>query len=304
MSQLRKARPPLDFDRLDARCLLSGGVTASLSRGTLNIEGTDGPDLILVDVQRLPGRFQNRGVVNVAGVGQFSLARVRRIVVSGHGGDDWIGLSDLGRRPIPARIDGGAGNDLIVTNNARAQIIGGPGSNFINGVWERPPAASPVTVVATTPAPVAPAPVPVATPLAPTPAPSGLSPIEQQIVDQTNQARVGNGLAPLRVNPQLVQAARIQAADMASTGVTAHDLPGTALPTLVDRARYVGYKYGWLGENIAYNYPDAYQVTTAWLASPGHRANILNGDFTEIGPGIAYNSRGEAYYCQTFGSPF
>ncbi|MEO6809744.1 MAG: CAP domain-containing protein, partial [Isosphaeraceae bacterium] len=193
--------------------------------------------------------------------------------------------------------------DLLITNDAKAQLIGGAGSNFVNGVWDRPPVASPV-MVASAPVPVAPAPVPVAPPLAPAPSSSGLSPIEQQIVDQTNQARVQNGLAPLRVNMQLVQAAKIHAADMASMGLMEHDLPGAALPTLVDRARYVGYNYGWLGENIAYNYPDAYQVTTAWLASPGHRANILNTNFTEIGLGVAYNSRGEAYYCQTFGSSY
>jgi Ca2+-binding RTX toxin-like protein len=147
-------------------------VTASLSRGTLTLEGTNGPDLILVDVQRSSGRFQNRGVVNVAGVGQFPLSRVRKIVVAGHDGDDWIGLSDLGRRPVSAQIDGGAGNDLLVTNAARAQLTGGLGSNFVNGVWDRPPIAIPVKV-AVAPAPVAPAPVPVAPPLAATPASSG-----------------------------------------------------------------------------------------------------------------------------------
>ena len=72
---------------------------------------------------------------------------------------------------------------------------------------------------------------------------------------------------------------------------------------LTDRAQYVGYNYSYLGENIAFNYPDDNSVMIAWMNSPGHRANILNPNFTQMGVGITYDSGGEPYYTQEFGSP-
>jgi uncharacterized protein YkwD len=126
---------------------------------------------------------------------------------------------------------------------------------------------------------------------------------EQSIVDLVNQQRQQAGLAPLQVNSQLVKEAQIQSTDMAELGQMEHDLPGAALPTLEDRVQYVGYNYAYLGENIAFNYPDDNSVMTAWMSSAGHRANILDANFTEIGVGIAYDSQGEPYYTQEFGQP-
>lgn len=126
---------------------------------------------------------------------------------------------------------------------------------------------------------------------------------EQAVVDAVNLARKQNGLAPLTVNAKLVQAAQIHAQDMARLDSMQHDLPGASLPTLLDRARYVGYSYSTLGENIAYNYRDTASVMSGWLNSPGHRANILSPGYTQIGVGVAYNGRGEPYYCQVFGRP-
>ena len=125
---------------------------------------------------------------------------------------------------------------------------------------------------------------------------------QQAIVDLVNQARRQNGLSALKVNAKLVQAAQIHANDMASFNLMAHDLPGAALPGLADRARFVGYQYTSMGENIAYNFSDANSVMTAWMNSPGHRANILDPSFTEIGVGITLDSQGSPYYCQVFGS--
>jgi uncharacterized protein YkwD len=58
-----------------------------------------------------------------------------------------------------------------------------------------------------------------------------------------------------------------------------------------------------LGENLAFNYPDPNSVMAAWMGDSGHRANILNADYTQIGVGIAYDSQGEPYYTQDFGAP-
>ena len=75
------------------------------------------------------------------------------------------------------------------------------------------------------------------------------------------------------------------------------------MPTLQSRANAVGYNYAWLGENIAFNYPDAPSVVNAWMNSPEHRANILNPNYTDIGVSFAWNSLGQAYATEDFGSP-
>lgn len=167
------------------------------------------------------------------------------------------------------------------------------------------PMPAPVSVpvpLATPPAPVLTSPAPTSGPTA-TPQPTAtMSSLERQIVDLTNQQRAQNGLPPLTVDSRLVEAAQIHAADMARLGQMEHDLPGAALPNLTDRAQFVGYPYAWLGENIAFNYADAPSVVAGWMQSPGHRANILNTNFTNIGVGVALDSQGEPYYCQVFGS--
>ena len=133
--------------------------------------------------------------------------------------------------------------------------------------------------------------------------PAHLAPVEQAIVDLTNQARQSAGLPTLAVNAQLVQAAQIHATNMARLDRLSHILPGTSLPTPEDRLSYVGYSYSSWGENIAYNYRDASDVVRGWMLSPGHRANILSPNYTEIGVGVALNSQGQPYYCLVFGRP-
>jgi uncharacterized protein YkwD len=80
-----------------------------------------------------------------------------------------------------------------------------------------------------------------------------------------------------------------------------HELPQADLPTLVNRLNYYKYAYRLAGENIAWNYRSAEDVMEGWMTSAGHRANILNAGFREIGVGVRYNNRGEPYYCQVFG---
>jgi uncharacterized protein YkwD len=145
---------------------------------------------------------------------------------------------------------------------------------------------------------------PTTTPTIVVPAVTGLmSAQEQTIVDLVNQQRAQSGLASLVVDSRLVVAAQIHSRDMATLGQMEHTLPGAALPTLESRAQYVGYNYSYLGENIAFNYPDGNSVMTAWMNSPGHRANILNVNYTAIGVGISQDAAGEPYYTQEVGKP-
>jgi len=327
----RRFRP--EIDALGARALPAAGPVATLTRGVLAIVGTDAADQIQVNISGSShARGRANAVVRIPGVARaFRAAQVRSIVVAGGGGDDFIAINDGGRWAIPATIDGGAGHDLIAGGGGADRIFGGAGNDFLLGgagrnlidggdgldtidmVAELPP----IAILA--PAAPTPSPAPVVNPPSvvvippPAPAPSTppppdstgttLSAAEQRIVDLTNVERQRVGLAPVRVNPALVQAARIQANNMARLSTMAHDLPGTDHPHLVDRINAVGYNFRLVGENIAYNYPGADWAVLGWMNSAGHRANILNPGFTEIGVAVAFASNGEPYYAQVFGTP-
>jgi uncharacterized protein YkwD len=127
--------------------------------------------------------------------------------------------------------------------------------------------------------------------------------VAQSIIDLTNHVRAENGAGPLTASPALMQAASLHSQDMARLDMMAHDIPGVPLASLADRAAYVHYSYQLLGENIAFNQADAASVVAAWMNSPPHRENMLNPAFTDIGVGIAWDSRGEPYYTMMLGQP-
>lgn len=120
----------------------------------------------------------------------------------------------------------------------------------------------------------------------------------------TNEARAENNLPALSESPLLAQAARLKAEDMASRGYFAHTSPNGVTPW--HWLSEVGYRYGAAGENLAVNFFESEDVTRAWMDSPTHRANIVRGDFTEIGIGVAsgiYQGRNTIFVAQFFGKP-
>ena len=122
-----------------------------------------------------------------------------------------------------------------------------------------------------------------------------------RIFELINAERQRQGLRPLLFNAQLDRMARIQAANMAHFQKMAHTIPESQLPTLTDRARYVGYPYREVAENIALGYPTPEAVVRGWMNSSGHRHNILNSGVLETGIAIARSSGGGLYYAQVFG---
>lgn len=121
--------------------------------------------------------------------------------------------------------------------------------------------------------------------------------IEYLILTQTNQERVGKGLQALELNPKLHSGAQKYANLMGKKNRLSHDIEN-----LSTRIKRENYNYSTIGENIAWNYGFD-KVVDGWMDSPGHRANILNKSFTQIGVGVDYNSKNEPYYCQIFGKP-
>lgn len=125
-----------------------------------------------------------------------------------------------------------------------------------------------------------------------------------EIVVLTNSEREEKGIVTLKRNALLDAAAQMKAEDMAEKGYYAHVSPDGVTPMyFVERA---GYRYLAIGENLVVQRTDAKQVIDAFMGSPGHRANILRKDFTEIGVGVAkgtYKGKDTTFTVQIFGTP-
>ena len=108
---------------------------------------------------------------------------------------------------------------------------------------------------------------------------------EEQIVEMVNIERWNNGqLPPLKHNAMLDASSEMHSVNMADRNFFAHcDLDESTLPW--DRMTSVGYSWAWAGENIAAGQSTPASVMSGWMNSSGHRANILNTNFYEIGVG-------------------
>ena len=125
----------------------------------------------------------------------------------------------------------------------------------------------------------------------------------ETVVVRTNAERKNLRLRQLARSAMLMRAAQLQADQMAATLTMAHELPRARYPTMEDRLRAVGYTYAASGENVAEGYPTASAVVAGWMTSPGHRANITSGNFTEMGAGVATGKNGRRFWAQVFASP-
>ena len=107
--------------------------------------------------------------------------------------------------------------------------------------------------------------------------------VENQVVALVNQIRAQNGLSTLKENWQLSRVARYKSQDMADRNYFSHTSPTYGSP--FQMMQQFGISYRSAGENIAKGYSTAQAVVNAWMNSPGHRANILNSSYTQIGVG-------------------
>jgi uncharacterized protein YkwD len=150
------------------------------------------------------------------------------------------------------------------------------------------------------------------TPIPPAPPASGgldTSPMdgyERALFDATNARRTASGLAPLRANGYLVGIARLRSDEMATYNYFAHESPITGQTAFSLMDQY-GIAYAWAGENLAKNnYPDDQAVAVADEAlwnSPGHRANILGANYTDMGVALTIDATGMKYFTIIFTGP-
>lgn len=312
----------LDACGLDHRVLPASGITTGLAGGVLTIVGTPGDDTIAVDVTTRRNRPNGPAIVRVANGPTVPAARVRQITILAGEGDNQVRVTQTTRRLVPTRIEAGDGDNTIQTGNENDWIRVGAGKNAIDSgggrdVVKRPaeasrvasnpvvndPATQTITLMPTpSPFPVLP-PTPPPAPAPPPVSPPSVEAIEQQVLALINQRRAAAGLAPLRVNDKLTAAAALQCDNMARLDVLSHTLNGTATPTFVDRLNAAGYNYRGAAENIAWGYSNANDVVQGWMTSPGHRTNVLNGDYVDTGVAVRYNAKGELYFAQVFGKP-
>lgn len=125
----------------------------------------------------------------------------------------------------------------------------------------------------------------------PTPPPASTS---NDAIALTNQERVNAGLAPLNANGALNSAAASHSADQAARNQMTHT--GSNGSNAGDRIRAAGYSASTWGENVAAGYTSASSVVAGWMGSSGHRANILNPAFTQIGVASATSADGTRYW--------
>jgi Ca2+-binding RTX toxin-like protein len=322
----RRARPQVEL--LEDRQLLAGSVALNPATGILTVRGSSAADRAVVSAAG--------GLVTVSlsggahGSGQYAAAQVRGIVFVGNSGNDrfvnnsaiacWAfggagrdffqgggGNDYLDGAANDDTLVGGAGddvlrgwagNDQLYGQDGNDTLYGGGGRNVLDGgsgndyyVSESGLDVLPPGVAAAAADGVS------------------LTAAQNLLVQRTNAYRAASGLPPLRVNRLLLLDAQGHADNLArqdrygDTDTDGHILDGH---DTLWRLNAVGYRYSYAGENVAYNFGYADPVSKLvdqWWNSAGHRANMLNPNFTEIGVGVAQGASGRTYGVQVFGRP-
>ena len=118
---------------------------------------------------------------------------------------------------------------------------------------------------------------------------------ENEVIRLVNEIRGSYGLKPLTAYWELSRVARYKSEDMSDNRYFSHTSPTYGTPFQMIRA--FGLSYRSAGENIAYGYGAPAAVVNGWMNSSGHRANILNASYTQIG--VGYCASGN-YWTQMF----
>lgn len=119
-----------------------------------------------------------------------------------------------------------------------------------------------------------------------------------QVLDLVNQERSKAGLKALTLSGELTNVATIKAQDMADNGYFDHTSPNYGSP--FEMMQHFGIQYRSAGENIAAGQKTAQEVMNSWMNSSGHRANILNSDYEQIGIGYVTGGKYGTYWVQMF----
>lgn len=156
----------------------------------------------------------------------------------------------------------------------------------------RKPTVVPTRTPVVTPTPVPPAGTTAGPSAKPVQSPGNEADYAEQVLELVNAARAEEGLSPLVLDPAICAAATVRAEEI--IGTFSHTRPnGTSCFTVLDES---GISYMAAGENIAAGQSTPEAVMTAWMNSPGHRANILSDSFRKLGVGFVKSESGYKYY--------
>jgi uncharacterized protein YkwD len=124
--------------------------------------------------------------------------------------------------------------------------------------------------------------------------------LQSALVDQLNVLRASHGLSRLRVSPALTTAATVHTTSMAKKGYFSHNSANGS--SFSQRLAYFyparGYRSWSVGENLVWGSPDigAVRALKLWLASPPHRANLLNPRWREVGLAAVHSTSAPGVY--------
>lgn len=121
---------------------------------------------------------------------------------------------------------------------------------------------------------------------------------QQQVLDLVNAERAKRGISALTLDSSLSSVATKKSQDMVDKNFFDHTSPTYGSP--FDMMKQFGISYRTAGENIAKGQKTPQEVVAAWMNSEGHRKNILNPNFTNLGVGIAKDSNKTTYWTQMF----
>ncbi|MFD8542874.1 CAP domain-containing protein [Streptomyces sp. NPDC059649] len=141
------------------------------------------------------------------------------------------------------------------------------------------------------------APTPSAAPSSAAPSSAPASGAAASILKLVNSERSKAGCSPLKLNAKLTKAAQDHSKDMAAHRNMSHTGSDGSDPG--QRITRAGYNWSAYGENVAYGYSSPASVMKGWMASPGHKRNILDCSFKELGVGLAQPGD---YWTQDFGT--
>ena len=136
-----------------------------------------------------------------------------------------------------------------------------------------------------------------------------LAQVGQATLCLLNDERAAAGLRPLAYSAALTQPSAAYSTRMVSENFFAHESPdGSTLESRLTAARYIAPDGDWfVGENLAWgqgNLATARSIAIAWMNSPGHRHNILEPEFTEVGIGIVAGTPGDPAWGATYTTDF
>jgi uncharacterized protein YkwD len=123
---------------------------------------------------------------------------------------------------------------------------------------------------------------------------------ESALLELTNAERTNANQPPLTPDPSLMRMARKHSDAMACLQQLSHTIEGRSFSI---RLMDSGYQSLAAGENIAEGQVESSEAVHDWMNSPGHRANIMSGQYTQIGVAISVSSSGRRFYTQVFARP-